>query len=247
MQNLTVYLRSANPAFFTGRPTRARALHRAADRPAPPVSGTAARHCATTHLSVLSLPALSGRHARSRRAPRSGRCRATTAGRGQAPRHTHSTWHPHARDPHLFPSPFSLCRAAAEPLAPRSRVNSSSRPHSSPTPSLERLSFPTAPHTRTATSGHRRPTLPRGFRPSTAVVRHSPVSSSLSYQSPKFLANLSLPRLSRAAGLHHPRRRPPEPPPRRRTPPPDAVGTASPLTRRSGAPLSSPPCPTPSP
>jgi hypothetical protein len=144
-----------------------------------------------------------------------------TAGRGQAPRH------PHAWAPHLFPSPFSLCRATAEPLAPRSRVDSSSRPHSSPTPSVERPSFPTAP---------RPPPLATGSPLSLADSGRAPPSSATARGAPP-----------RAAGLHHPRWRPPEPPPCRRTPPPDAVGTASPSTRRSGAPLSSPPCPTPSP
>jgi hypothetical protein len=66
MQHLTVHLGSANPAFFAGRPTRARALHRAADRPAPPVSGTATRHCAAAHPSGTSLPALFDWHTRAR-------------------------------------------------------------------------------------------------------------------------------------------------------------------------------------
>jgi hypothetical protein len=167
MQHLTVHLGSANPAFFAGRPTCARALHRAADRLTPPVSGITARHCAAAHLSVLSLPALSGWHARARRprAPCLGRCRATTTSRGQAPRNPRAAWHHHARDP-PFSLFFPLCSAAAEPLAPRSRVDSSSRPHSSLTPSLERPSFPTAPRTRTAASEHRRrPPLPGELLP----------------------------------------------------------------------------------
>jgi hypothetical protein len=142
---------------------------------APP-PGTVPRPTRQAPLSPLCSTGTRARGTRRPRVPRSGRCRATTAGRGQAPRH------PHARDPHLFPSPFSLCRATAEPLAPRYRVDSSSRPHSSPTPSVERLSFPTAPRTQTAASGHRQPPLPRGFRPSTAAVRHSPGSSSPSYR-----------------------------------------------------------------
>jgi hypothetical protein len=148
------------------------------------------------------------------------------------------------------PVPLSFLSLSVAPTtAPlkRDRIDSSSRPHSSSTPPLEHPSFPTASHARTAASGHWQPPLTRGFWPSTAAVRHSPVSSSLSYPSPKFLANPSLARLSRAAGLHHPHRRPSEPPPRRRTPPPDAVGTASPSTCRSGVPLSSPPCSAPSP
>jgi hypothetical protein len=210
MQNLTVHLGSANPTFFAGRPTRARALHRAADRPAPSVSGTAARHCPAAHLSVLSLPALSGRHARAWRTSSTSAVLGLLPGddrrSGPGPTAPPHRVAPPRPGPPPFPSPFSLCRAAAEPLAPSSRVDSSSHPNSSPTPSLESPSFPTAPLTRTTASGHRRPRLPRGFRSSTAAVHHSPVSSSSRYQSPKFPANPSLPRLSQAAGLPHPRR-----------------------------------------
>jgi hypothetical protein len=250
MQNITVHLGSATPLSSRAGPCAPTLSTAPADRPAPPVSGTATRHCAAAHLSAPSLPALSGRHARGSRrprAPRSSRCRGTPTGRGQAPRHPRAAWHPHARDPHLFPPLFPLPRCRRATRSSLALLHSFPRPHSSLTPSLERPSFPTTPRTQTATSGHRQPPLPRGFRPSTAAVRHSPVSSSPSYQSPKFLTNPSLPRLSQAAGLHHPHRRPLEPPPHRRTPPPDTVGTASPSTRRSGVPLSSPPCPTPSP
>jgi hypothetical protein len=243
LQNLTVHLGSASQLSSRAGP-RAPALSTApADRPAPPVSGTVAQHCAAAHPSGVSLPALSNRNARTRRtSPTSAAIGPLPGDARRAPWHPRAAWHPHARDPHLFPSSFP---SAALPPS-RSLLHSFPRPYSSPTVPLERPSFPTAPRTRTATSGHRQPPLPREFRPSTTAVRHSPVSSSPSYQSPKFLTNLSLPHLSRAAGLHHPRRRPLEPPPRRRTPPSDAIGTASPSTRRSGAPLSSPPCPAPS-
>jgi hypothetical protein len=156
-------------------------------------------------------------------------------------------WHPHALTPtfSLLFSPLPRCRRAA--LSPLALLHSSSHLHSSPTPPLERLSLPTAPRTWTAASSHRQPTLPRGFRPSTAAVRHSPVSSSLSYQSLQFLAIFSPSCLSGAAGPHTRRCHPPEPPPHRRTSSPDAVCTASPSTHRSGGPLPSPPCPAPSP
>jgi hypothetical protein len=47
-----------HPAFFSGRPTRARTLSVPTDKPAPPVIGTAARYCATAHPSDASLPSL---------------------------------------------------------------------------------------------------------------------------------------------------------------------------------------------
>jgi hypothetical protein len=143
----------------------------------------------------------------------------------------------------LFP-PLSRYRRAAR--SPLTLLHSSSRLHSSPTPPLECPSLPTTPRTRTTASSHRQPTLPRGFRPSTAAVRHSPVSSSPSCQSLHFLVILSHPCLSGAARPHTRCCHPPEPPPHRQTPPPDAVCAASPSTRSSGAPLPSPPCPAPS-
>jgi hypothetical protein len=232
MQNHTVHLGSATPLSSQAGPRAP------ADRPAPPVGDTAARHCAAAHPSAPSLPALSGRHARATQ--RSGHCRAPSASRGQAPWHPRTAWHPTPGTP-TFSLPFPLCHAAAEPLAPRSRCTT----HCPiPTPLRPLLLSARASPPLPAPGP---PPLPRGFRSSTAAICHSPVSSSPSCQSPKFLANPALPRLSRAAGLHHPHWRPPEPPPHRRTPPPDAICTASPSTRRSGAPLPSPPCPTPSP
>jgi hypothetical protein len=144
----------------------------------------------------------------------------------------------------LFP-PLPRCRRAAR--SPLTLLHSSSRLHSSPTPPLECPSLPTTPRTRTTASSHRQPTLPRGFRPSTAAVRHSPVSSSPSCQSLHFLAIFSPPCLSGAAGPHTRCRHPTEPPPHRRMPLPNAVCAASPSTRRFGAPPPSPPCSAPSP
>jgi hypothetical protein len=76
MQNLTVHLGSATLLSSRAGP-RALVLSTApADRAAPPVSGTATRHCAAAHLSALSLPALSGRHARAAHVARERRARA---------------------------------------------------------------------------------------------------------------------------------------------------------------------------
>jgi hypothetical protein len=197
MQNLTVHLGSGR-----GGP-RVPALSTApADRPAPPVSGTVVRHCATAHPSAPYLPALSGRHARAAHVAHERRARAAAGCRPQVGARPHGTSAPCGTPPPtpgtptFFPhhSPLPHCRRAARSLL--ALLHSFPRPHSSSTPPLERPSFPTAPHTRTAAFGHRQPPLPRGFRSSTAVVRHSSVSSSPSYQSPKFLANPSLPRLS---------------------------------------------------
>jgi hypothetical protein len=215
MQNLTIHLGSATPLSSRAGP-RAPAP---ADKPAPPVSGTTAQHCVAAHPSAPSLPALSGRHARATHVARERRARAAAGQRLPVGARPHGTPAPCGTPPpRLGPPPFpsSFPSAAlptsrslparAAPLVPPSLLLSdpSSQvpelPHRSP--HLDRrLRPPAAP-------------LPRGFRPSTAAVRHSPVSSSPSYQSPKFLADPSVPHLSRATGLHHPCRRPPEPPPR---------------------------------
>jgi hypothetical protein len=219
MQNLTVHLGSATPLSSRAGPCAPALSTASADRSASPVSG-----------------------ARRPRAPRLGRCWAPSSGRGQAPRHPHATWHPHLS---LLFSLLPRCRRATR--SPLALLHLSSCLHSSLTPPLERPSLPTAPYTWTAASIYRQPTLPCGFRPSTAAVRHSPVSSSPSCQSLHFLTIFSPPCLSSAARPHTHRRHPPEPPPHRRTPSSDAVCAVSPSTRRSGAPLPSPPCPAPSP
>jgi hypothetical protein len=150
-------------------------------------------------------------------------------------------------DPPLFS--FPLCRA--DDRAAQSVTVPTRSPISTPLRLLllsTRASPPLpTPRPPPPTTGHRQPTLPHGFRPSTAAVHHSPVSSSLSYQSLQFLAIFSPSCLSGAAGPHTRRCHPPEPPPHRRTSSPDAVCTASPSTHRSGGPLPSPPCPAPSP
>jgi hypothetical protein len=67
--NVKLYCSSGLGHPFSSRAgPRAPALSSApADRPAPPVSDTAARHCAAAHSPGASLLALSGRHARARR------------------------------------------------------------------------------------------------------------------------------------------------------------------------------------
>jgi hypothetical protein len=110
-----------------------------------------------------------------------------------------AAWYFHSRTPSLF---FPSLPRRRPHRSKRDRAHSFSHLHSSPTPPLERPSLPIAPRTQTAASGHRQPTLPRGFRPSTAAVCHSPVSSSPSYQSLQFLAIFSPPCLSGAVGPH---------------------------------------------
>jgi hypothetical protein len=258
MQNLTVH--PGGPSPFLLRSAHARphpALSRAADNPDPPVSGTAARHCAgppVRRLSPLSVSTGNARAAhvtRERTSPTSAALRPLPGtvrrlGSGPtAPPRPRSTPRPDPPPPlsPFFP-PLPRCRRAipsplAAPLVLQSPILSDSpsrvpnSPHRFPRPDC-RLRPPEASPSR-------------GFRPSTAAVRHSPVSSSPSYQSLQFLTISSPPCLSGAIGPHTRRRHPPEPPPHRRTPPPDAVCAASPSTRRSGAPLPSPPCLTPSP
>jgi hypothetical protein len=193
MQNLTVHLAHPTPLSSRAGP-RAPALSTA------PLTGR-------PHLSVAPPPGTVLRP--TRQAPLSPLCPAGTRARrkssasatlGPLPGDDHRSGPGPTAPPRRVapprpgPPPFSLlfplCRAAAEPLA---LLHSFPHPHSSPTPSLERPSFPTAPHTWTATGDHRQPPLPHGFRLSTAAVRHSPVSSSPSYQSLKFLTNPSLP------------------------------------------------------
>jgi hypothetical protein len=156
MQNLTIHLGSATPLYPRAGPRASALSTTPTDRMAPPVSGTAARHCAAAHLSALSLPALSDQHARARRTspvsaalgPLPGdACRSgpgpTAPTRRVAP--------PRPRPPTFFPlSPLPRCRRAAR--SPLALLHSLLRPHSSPTPPLERSSFPTAPRTRTAAS-----------------------------------------------------------------------------------------------
>jgi hypothetical protein len=197
----------------------------------------------TVHLGSAT-PLSSSNLSEQRRAARARRILVTAdrdtvgappARRGQAPRHRPAPRGTSAAGPPL--SFLSLSAALTTAPLKRDRAHSSSRLHSSPSPPLERPSLPTTPHTRTVASSHRQPPLPRRFRPSTAAVRHSSVSSSPSCQSLQFLAIFSPPCLSGAAGPHTRRRHPPELPPHRRTPPPDAVCAASPSARRSGAPL----------
>jgi hypothetical protein len=180
MQNITVHLGSATPPSSRAGPRETALSTAPADSPAPPVSGTAARHCAAAHPSPPSLPARV-------RAPRSGRCRAMTAGRGQAPRHPRGACHPHAQDPHLFPSSFPFAAlppsrslpSRAAPLALPSPLLSdpSSRapefPHRSPHPD-RRLRPPAAPSPSWIPAEHcRRPPLPGELIPELPIPKIS--------------------------------------------------------------------------
>jgi hypothetical protein len=120
MQNLTVHLGSATP-FSSRAGPHAPALSTApADRPAPPVSDTAARHCAAAHPLSASLPrSVRPACARVVHVARE-RCARAAAGRrppiGARPHGTPAPCGtPHARDPHFFPplSPLPRCRRAA--------------------------------------------------------------------------------------------------------------------------------------
>jgi hypothetical protein len=106
------------------------AFSRSTDRSDPPVSGTAARHCARAN---------------------AGAARRSGPDPTAPPRRVA----PHARPPFL---PFlPLCRAAAEPFPPRSLPHSFSCLHSSPTPPLERPTLPTTSRARTTASDHQSP------------------------------------------------------------------------------------------
>jgi hypothetical protein len=185
MQNLTVHLGSATPLSSRAGP-RAPTLSTApADRPAPPVSGTTAQHYAVAHLSVPSLPALYGWHARAAHIVRERHARAA-AGRkppeGARPQGTPvpcGTPTP-GPPPHLFPPLFSfpLCRAddRAAQVRPRRLIlpspllsDPSSRapelPHRSPHPDRH-LRPPAAPSPSRIPAEHRRrPPLPGELLP----------------------------------------------------------------------------------
>jgi hypothetical protein len=148
------------PRFFSGRPTRACALPAPADKPAPPISSTAARHCAAAHPSALSLhrsvrsARVSAAHVARERRPRAATGRRPPV--GARPHGTPASRGTPTPGPQLFPPlflPLPRCRRVAR--SPLTLLHSFSRLHSSPTPPLERPSLPTAPHTRTAASSHR--------------------------------------------------------------------------------------------
>jgi hypothetical protein len=134
-----------------------------AGRPDPPVSGTAARHCAVTHLSVpLSVSGRQrARGARRPRVPRSGRCRVPHTGRGQTPRRRPEPRGTSTAGPPLSLS-FSLSVApptdrfqtapetSSAPLSPTPLLPPSRVPHFSPP----------LPAPRPPASDHRKP-LPR--------------------------------------------------------------------------------------
>jgi hypothetical protein len=165
MQNITVHRGSATPLSSRAGP-RAPAISTVpADTPVPPISSTAARHCAAAHPSGASLRH-SVRPARARAAHVARECR-TRAAVGRRP--------PVRARPHGTPTPgtphfsllFPLCHAAAEPLAllhsspllsdPFSRV--SEHPHRSLHPD-RRLRPPVAPSPSwILAEHHRRPPL----------------------------------------------------------------------------------------
>ncbi len=168
MQNLTVHLGGPSP-FLLG-PAHASPRSRApkpSDRSTPPVSGTAARHCAAAHPPAPSLlrsirPARA-RGARRPRAPCSGYCRAPSTSRGQAPWHPHAAWHPHARTPHLFPPLFpSLPRCRRIARSPLALLHSSSRLHCSRAPE--------PPHHSPHSDRHLQP--PAAHSPSRILAEH---------------------------------------------------------------------------
>jgi hypothetical protein len=112
------------------------------------------------------------------RRPALCRCRVPSAGWGQGPRHPRAAWHPHARDPHLFPplSPLPRCHRDARSLLARRLVlpspllsDPSSRalelPHRSSQPD-RCLRPPAAPSPlRIPAEHHRRPPLPGELLP----------------------------------------------------------------------------------
>jgi hypothetical protein len=117
----------AGPRAFAQPRAYACALPAPTDRPAPPVSGTTARHCATAHPSDAYLPSLF---------PPATRARCTTpvsATLGLLPGAIRQSWPgpmspprrvaPPTPGPPPFPSSFPLCRAAFEPLAPCSHCS----------------------------------------------------------------------------------------------------------------------------
>jgi hypothetical protein len=191
MQNLTVYLGSATPLSSRAGP-RAPALSIApADRPAPPVSGTAARRCAAAHPSAPSLPALSGRHAHARRTspasaalgPLPGDVRRSGPGPTAPPHHVAPPRLGSPSFPSSFPSaalpPSRSLPAHAVPLVlPFSLLSDSfSRtpelPHRSPHPD-RRLRPPAAPSPSRIPAEHRRrPPLPGELLPELPIPKIS--------------------------------------------------------------------------
>jgi hypothetical protein len=199
MQNLTVHPGGPSP-FLLGL-AHARPRTRT---PAPP--GTVLVHPSDASLPFVSAGNACAAHVAHERHARAAARRCPPV--GARPHGTPTLRGTPRPNPTLSPP---LCCIAAEPFPPRSLSRSFSRLHSSPTPPLE---HPTLPHRFPRLDRRLRPpdaSPSRGFRPSTAAVRHSPVSSSPSYQSLQFPHPTCL---SGAAGTHTRRRHPPEPLPR---------------------------------
>jgi hypothetical protein len=175
MQNLTVHLGSATPLSSRAGPLAPVLSTAPADKPTPPVSGTTARHCVTTHPSDASLPTLSGRHERARRTlpasavlgPLPGDARRSGPGpmAPLAPRGTPMPGTPTFSPSLFFPSAAlpssSSLPAHAAPLVPPSPLlfDPSSRapelPHRSPHPDRH-LRPPAAPSSSRILTEHRR-------------------------------------------------------------------------------------------
>jgi hypothetical protein len=159
MQNLIVHLDSATPLSSWAGP-RAPALSTTpANRPAPPVSGTATRHCAAAHLSAPSLPALSDRHARARHTSPMSTALGPLHGTPLSP-------------PFLSPLP-SYRRAARSPLHSDPSSRAPELPHRSPHPDRH-LWPPAAPSPSwIPAEHHRHPPLPGELLPKLPIPKIS--------------------------------------------------------------------------
>jgi hypothetical protein len=101
-------------------PRATRALPAPADRSAPPVSGTAARHCGAAHPSDATPLSVSVGNACAAHVARECHAQASAGRRPPIGARPHGTPTPGLPP---FPSSFPLCCAAAEPLAHRSRCS----------------------------------------------------------------------------------------------------------------------------
>jgi hypothetical protein len=167
MQNLTVHPGGPSP-FLLGpahaRPrSRARALPAPTDRPAPPVSGTAARHCAATHLSDVSPLSVSTATRARRTSPTSVELRplsGTVRWSGPGPTAPPRRVAPPRPDPHLFP-----------PLSPSATLSSSRSLPAHAAPLVLPSPLLSDPSSRAPEPPHRSPDPDRCLQPPAA---HSP-------------------------------------------------------------------------
>jgi hypothetical protein len=122
MLNLIVHPGGGPSPFLSRVPTLSqRPLTSRPHQSAAPPPVTVPRPTRQTSLSPLCFRRQRAHGACCPRAPRSGRCRTPSVGRGRAPRHPRATWHLHARTPtfSLLFSSLSRCRrrATTEPPA----------------------------------------------------------------------------------------------------------------------------------